>query len=350
MFINKMKKYLQFLFCACLIIFQQFIVNSQTLATCSDLQVSAGVFTPAWEGLYGKYTEYNNPCGINYSNNVTQGISDVRQRIRTLADGIVPCYGDNLVPFVPPGYENSIQLGNDDDGREWERLETTFNVTDENSLIEINLALFLEDDGHPVCKQPRFWVKVFNENNEIIPNGDYLIIAAGNFPGWQTSFCPGLSPIRYLPWTKMSIDLRDYEGENIKLQFQSMDCSEGGHFGFGLFAIRCLSSQITSSLFCANNNNITLSAPSGFAEYVWNTGDTTSSIMVSTPVVGQNYSVALTPFSSLNSSDSILVEYVIPPLTVLNMSNDTFFCQGQGLTSMLQLQITPSILNGVMGI
>jgi hypothetical protein len=110
-----------------------------------------------------------------------------------------------------------------------------------------------------------------------------------------------------------------------------MDCSEGGHFGFGLFAIRCLSSQITPSLFCANDSEITLSAPDGFAGYVWNTGATTNSITVANPVVGQNYSVTLAPFSNLNGNCNVQMDYTIPPAIALNMPSDTFFCEGTGI-------------------
>ncbi len=314
---------------------------SQPLATCADLELASGAFTPPWRASYGKWNETNNPCGIKYSSSFL-GFNPVRHRIRKPADGIVLCYGNNTVPYVPPGHNFAIQLGNDDDGREWERLETSFKVSQENSLIEISLALFFEDHGHNPCDQPRFWVKVLDENGALVSCGNYQVIAAGNLPGWGNSYCSGYSdPIRFLPWTKMSVDLRKHLGKNVTLQFQSMDCSESGHFGFALFALRCLKSEITAGKYCPGIDSVlVLKAPDGYGGYQWNNGSTAQTITVAQPLPGQTFSVALQPYSNLNGSCQIEMEYTVMPPPVIQVTPDTFFCDANGINLVASVSDT----------
>ena len=162
---------------------------------------------------------------------MTTGFLGNRHQIRKPSDGIVSCFGGGKVPYVPPGYDYSIQLGNWNKGSEWERLRTNIRVSENNSLLEINMAIFLEDPSHNTCQQPRFYFRIYNQANQIVSCGDYQVIAGSDLPNWETSYCSGFSPVRYLPWTKVGIDLRKYLGQIIKLEFQTMDCSEGAHFG-----------------------------------------------------------------------------------------------------------------------
>ncbi len=162
-----------------------FPLHSQPLATCNDLELVTGTFTPVWKAYYGKWHENNSLCTIIYDSN-NSGFLNWRHQVKTPADGNVPCFGGGNIPYTPPGFDYSIQLGNWDDNREWERLETTIEVNNDNSLIEINLAVFLEDKGHNSCRQPRFWVRVFDATGNLVQCGDYQVIATGNLPGWGT--------------------------------------------------------------------------------------------------------------------------------------------------------------------
>lgn len=294
-------------------------------ATCDDLELTKGIFTPAWWAEYGRWYESTKPCAIHYSSYST-GFLSSRHQVRKKSDGYVSCLGNNSIPYVPPGYNCSIQLGNMDDDKEWERLSTTINVSEENSMIEVNLAVFLEDPNHNICRQPRFRIRVYDQNQNIIPCGAYEVVAGSSLPGWGTSYCSPYKPVGYLPWTKMSIDLRKYLGQNITLEFQTMDCSEGAHSGFALFALRCQKSEITASAFCPNTSEMNLSAPEGFSGYQWSNGMTGKSITVNNPQPGQSYTVTLTPYSVINGNCQIQMTYTVPPLPEISFSGNPVSC------------------------
>ncbi|MCB9332602.1 MAG: gliding motility-associated C-terminal domain-containing protein [Lewinellaceae bacterium] len=305
-------------------------------ATCDDLELTSGTFAPAWVARYGRWREMLNPCNIQYTQDFA-GFLSWRHQIHTPADGNVPCFGNGNIPYVPPGYDHAIQLGNWDDGREWERLSTTIQVTQDNSMIEVNTAVFLEDPNHNICRQPRFRIRVYDDNQNIIPCGAYEVYAGSNLPGWGTSYCSGFKPVDFLPWTKMSIDLRNYVGKNVTLQFQTMDCSEGQHSGFALFALRCLRSEIVATPVCFQSDAITLTAPDGFSGYQWSNGASGKSITLTNPQPGQTYTVTLVPYSIINGNCQIQLSYTVPVAPMLTVSPNPVICANTAATLTAQV-------------
>jgi len=70
--------------------------------------------------------------------------------------------------------------------------------------------------------------------------------------------------------------------------------------------------------FC-KGKTVTLDAGNGFATYLWNTGDTTQTIMVST---AGNYSVTVSNNFGCQSTDQIQVNYIIlPEITAVTVNN-----------------------------
>lgn len=309
---------------------------SALYATCDDLELTSGTFTPPWVARYGRWREMLNPCNIQYTQDFA-GFLNWRHQIHTPDHGNVPCFGNGNIPYVPPGYDYAIQLGNWDDGREWERLSTTILVTEDNSMIEVNTAIFLEDPDHHICRQPRFRIRAYDDNQQIIPCGAYEVYAGSNLPGWGTSYCSGFKPVDFLPWTKMSIDLRNYLGKTVTLQFQTMDCSEGQHSGFALFALRCLKSEITATAFCSQADAITLTAPDGFSGYQWSNGASGKSITLTNPQPGQTFSVTLTPYSVINGNCQIQMHYTIPDFPTLTVSPNPVICANTAATLSAQV-------------
>ncbi|ALR30546.1 hypothetical protein ATE47_08400 [Chryseobacterium sp. IHB B 17019] len=72
--------------------------------------------------------------------------------------------------------------------------------------------------------------------------------------------------------------------------------------------------------FC-NGQNVTLDAGNGYSSYLWSTGATTQSIIVSTP---GNYSVTVTNSFGCQSTDNIQVSYtVLPEIVAVNINNNS---------------------------
>jgi hypothetical protein len=81
--------------------------------------------------------------------------------------------------------------------------------------------------------------------------------------------------------------------------------------------------------FC-EGNNVTLNAQNPGATYLWNTGATTSSIMVNT--IG-TYFVAVTNSDGCTQLDTVIVgQYALP---VVNLGNDTSICSNEAVNIVL---------------
>lgn len=81
--------------------------------------------------------------------------------------------------------------------------------------------------------------------------------------------------------------------------------------------------------FC-QGGDVTLSAPIGFASYVWSTGETSRSIVVRT---SGTYSVTVTDENGCsNTSNSITVNVFPSSLPIITVSGPTTFCEGGSVT------------------
>jgi len=77
-------------------------------------------------------------------------------------------------------------------------------------------------------------------------------------------------------------------------------------------------------------STVSLSAPAGFASYLWNTGDTTATISVST---SGSYSVTVTTANGCpGTSSATVITVTTPPTPVLNNTGTTLLCVGDTLT------------------
>ncbi|MES2629208.1 MAG: PKD domain-containing protein, partial [Bacteroidota bacterium] len=90
------------------------------------------------------------------------------------------------------------------------------------------------------------------------------------------------------------------------------DCSQDGHFGYAYLDAECqpLIIQRDSNLLC-NPDTVHLSAPSGFAGYLWSTGETTQSIDASKKGV---YTVTCRTVTNCEVRLAIEILYEKPPI------------------------------------
>lgn len=305
---------------------------------CDILGIIDGTLN-GWTGSGGTWHEHTNPDYVVYNNNTFYAIINGRHTVRNPSDGNVWWITAQNIPYVPFGDQHSIQLGNWDNGKQWERLTRTITVDSFNALLKLKIAVFLEDKGHTPIRQPKFWLKIYDQNGNLISCGDYQV-EAGNIPGFltqpkQTINGIHFAKIRYLPWTTVSADLREYLGENVTLEFTTFDCSEGEHFGCALFNIECQEAKITATPFCpAVSNSVTLSAPPGFLGYQWSNGATTQNITIQNPQPGQTFTVTFMPFSNLTGTCTISMSYTIPSAPQLSVPATVDRCAGDAPTEI----------------
>ncbi len=199
----------------------------------------------------------------------------------------------NIVHVVSPGGLYSARVGNEQVGAEAETLSYRLTVTPSSSLFIYKYAVVLQDPGHDPAEQPRFQVRVLDSAGQLIDPtcGQYTVVAAVGLAGFQT--CPNPDgDVRYRDWTTVGLNLSSYMGQTITIEFETGDCSQGGHFGYAYVDAYCSPLQIGAT-YCSGSFAAQLTAPIGFS-YLWNTGATTQSIVVTNPTAGLNYSCTLT--------------------------------------------------------
>ena len=200
------------------------------------------------------------------------GIAVGRHTVIT-QQGSDPNTGHQL-PFLPPGENAVVQLGNERIGAEAEAVTYQFTVNPDYAILLLKFAVVFEDPGHPFPDQPRFVVRVLNGAGQLVDScAEYDVTAAGDIPGFQTHIS-GWHNVRWRPWTNVGIDLSDYAGQQIRVQFVTYDCAWYGHFGYAYYTASCISNKL--ALSGCNGDQVTLVAPSGFESYQWDNGSTST--------------------------------------------------------------------------
>ena len=275
---------------------------------------------PAWKYTWGKWRD--GPGQTNSIQTTNHGFNPNLFQVKT--SGSIPVITQVNIPHVRPGGQGSYQLNTTSGGRDYAKMSTSFLVEPDNTMLLIHFAVVLQNPNHDSHQQPKFEVKVYNQANELIPCGTYTFVSGYNTP-W-----PQQGDRAYLPWTFASIDLRAFEGEIMTIELATYDCTEGGHYGIALFDIECFKSQIFSSAFCPGKDTISLTAPQGFASYLWSNGATTRSAVFQNPQSGQVAWVKFRPFTnnSTSSDCELYMEYVIKENVSFALQDSFAHCEG----------------------
>ena len=293
--------------------------------SCYNADFELGNFS-GWSGRRGDC------CPINL---FTNGISNGRQTI--MSPGTDPNTCGGLSTVFSGNF--SARLGNDNIGAQSEALYFNFVVTPQSTLVRYSYAVVFEDPGHIADEQPRFNSRVRLSDGSIISCTDYMVTAASDLPGFQ--YCPSVDSqgdpvnIAWRDWATITVDLSDYIGQSVTLEFETGDCSLGGHFGYAYIdAISCSANEIDVQ-YCIDDTSAVLSAPSGFETYLWETGQTTPIITIN-PELYDSLSCFLT---TATGCELVLTANLVPSTPIVSF-NYIGECQG-----LFQFQNTTIIQN-----
>jgi len=254
---------MKYIFIICFV-FLEFLAQAQ----CNNVDFELGNFT-GWSGTTGTC------CPINLPNN---GIVVGRHTIMTGA-GTDPNTCNNVPVVSPTGGNYSARLGNPINGAQAEGLNYTFTVSASSALFTYQYAVVFQDPGHIASDQPRFETQIVDAAGNIIPCTHYMVTAASNLSGFQTCNS-GVVPVVYRNWTTVGVDLTAYIGQTLTAQFKTGDCNLGGHYGYAYIdGISCQPMDLTV-LYCVGQDSAILSAPAGFATYLWSNGSTNDSTII----------------------------------------------------------------------
>ncbi|MBL7923793.1 MAG: PKD domain-containing protein [Bacteroidia bacterium] len=301
---------LRFLLCCCLLLAVPFTGLQAQLSSCANADFEQNSFTN-WSATTGWC------CPIN---STTPGLVAGRHTIMT-GPGTDP-NTNGAVTVVAPGGQYSARLGNDNIGAEAEQLTYQINVDPSNALFIYRYAVVLEDPNHTPQEQPRFEIRVYDQNGAALGCGTYNVYASAGIPGFVTIVNAFGSTIHYKDWTTVGIDLSPYLGQTVTIEFSTGDCALGGHFGYAYVDCYCSPLQILTD-FCSGANSTTLTAPVGFASYLWNTGASTRSITVANAVVGTQYTCTMTSVTGC----TVTLTAILTPTVIAGSYGEASRCQ-----------------------
>lgn len=301
--------------------------------SCTNMNFGSGNLN-GWYGTTG--TSITGPTNAITPTYVPDALNLVNGRQTIMTGGNDPCGGFPRVD--PSGGPFSVRLGNNGTGAEAEQLMQTFAVSPTNSSFTYRYAVVFEDPGHTSPEQPFFRALLRDQNGDIIPCSDFVVSAAANLPGFFTSStCTG---VRYKPWSTVNVDLSNYLGQNVTVEFTTGDCSQGGHYGYAYIDANCAPSTLSAlaDTICPGQS-ATLTAPNGYQSYNWSPGGATSQSITVTPATSTVYTLNLVAFNGCVSQFQIPI--VVAPIPVAS-----FNFQAPACDLPVLLQNTSSITQG----
>jgi peroxiredoxin len=232
---------------------------------CGNGDFEAGLSATQWQGAYGTVPWSGDPNFPAFTDGILSGALNLNTSRQTPVGpgGYDPTIGGTLLPLTAPGSTRAVRIGNSASGGGSELLSKTFTVTAAESLISFWYAAVFQDPGHPLSRQPSFWVRITNTSTGVeIPNlvdlgnGTSKLVADGANPFFQKK--PGNNAILYKNWTCAQINLSQQIGKTVTIEFVTEDCAEGGHYGYAYldnFCGSCLGSPTGSVSFAAQGSS-----------------------------------------------------------------------------------------------
>jgi gliding motility-associated-like protein len=287
--------------------------------------------TGFWDYSSGAACTSPDPCSL------VTGFSSSAHVLEAVG-GFDPIVGAALPLVAPGGGSASMMIGDGAvTGAHASRASISFTVDATSTNFTYRYAVVLQDPvtGHSDPERPYFKVKLRDALGNILPCGDYEVIAKPPIVGF--TLASGTTDVYYRPWTNVFVPLGAYVGQCVTLEFTSSDCSQGGHFGYAYIDADCNpSSLISSSPAVCGGATVTLSAPVGAATYDWtntSAGGTTgivgsdSSQTVSINL-GGTYQVVMTSVTGASCTSTLTITVPSNPSNPVSNYINTTVCAG----------------------
>lgn len=298
----------------------------------------------------GSYTAANAVSGWTVSSRTANGVCPVPTNswnpgsnefsiVATPINGILP--PGYIIPHSPLGGTNVARLNNSIANANQTRIAQTFVVTNSNSLLQFAYAGYWEDGGggHNCCQQPGFLVQQYDINGNLLACSALTLIpnTACQSAAVMYTVIPGVAC--WSNWQLKYIDLSPFIGTTVKIEFTTMDCSIGDHYGTTLIDVKLLPACPAGSLdcpfvgvstasfnpvsYCPGSNIATITGPYGYVHYQWISQGilpgpipapqgTMSTLSVINPIVGSVYTLTTISVAGCHYA----MTYTIQPSTV----------------------------------
>lgn len=192
--------------------------------------------------------------------------------------------------LCPYGGKYSVKLGNTEVNSQAEGISYTFTIPADVDTLTFTYfyAVVFEDPNHSQPEQPRFFVTAYDVlTGDVINCASYDYVSTASLPGFQQS--PDHYGVLFKNWSPVSLQFAGLNGRQVRLEFKTADCTQGGHFGYAYLDVGTACSNILATApYCVETNSLILNAPYGFKDYTWWNQDYSQ-------IVGTGQSITLTP-------------------------------------------------------
>lgn len=278
----------------------------------------------------------------------TEGIVDGRHTLITKS--VPDPFTCGNVLTLPPGEKQAVRLGNGGigpwgTGVEWQRdfLSYDFNITKSNYVIVYKYAVVLQDpiyingpSGHTKDLRPRFVVSLKDQQGNSLSTAYLPMEFYADSVHSIHTFCrlseanklgvnaanPG--DLMYSDWSTGGFNLQGYIGKTVRVMFETWDCGLSAHFGYAYLTVKCNGHMQIAVSSCTPGVPVVLTAPVGFT-YKWlPSGETTQSITLNNPAIGDTAYVELT---SPDGFKSFLRTTLFTKYPTANFTSDSTICK-----------------------
>lgn len=285
---------------------------SQIQPACPNANFAQGGFNN-WQGSTGTYDATAGDWDPFQVNGVVNGRHTL---LSTAGTDPFTCGG---LQILPPGSFVVARLGNSNTSAESEAMRYAMTVSADNALLTYKYAVVTSSPSgapHEPEDQPGLRIRITDQSGAIVGGGCGAYDVYSGQPGQNFQLCPnGADDVYWLNWSTAVVNLTPYIGQTVQIEFATNDCTQSAHFGYAYITMNCQPLQLTVQ-YCQGTNNAVLSAPTGFSQYMWNTGETTSSISIPAPATGTVYSCELTSITNFGSCSAI-VDVALEPTIVV---------------------------------
>ncbi|MBN1117330.1 MAG: gliding motility-associated C-terminal domain-containing protein [Bacteroidales bacterium] len=304
-----------FLSCLFLLVAGELLLAQEN--ACQNLNFEMGDFTN-WEAYGWQVSEWRPEINTEPA----EGFLDRRHTIISDTNAYDPKTGYAL-KMVPSGFKYCARLGDmkrdgDSSPRCWHQsLRYHIDVDEFNALLILKFALVLQYDyDHTPEQEPRFSLTLFEENGDTLDDcANYDVFATNEYvKGFQTYVVGDDEEVRWRDWTTVGVDLTQYIGKSVSVEFMARDCTWGLDYGYAYFVAYCRPLNIALT-YCADDTIPVLGAPEGFERYKWTDTygtiiDTVQTLFLKNPVEGATYTCEMTSATGCDVSVySVLHKY-----------------------------------------
>jgi len=241
-------------------------LHAQLNTMCGNGDFESGQIDPAeWTGYFNN-SACDNPDGIPCilpppftqapANTLAGAITSTNAYLTIVNSGEDPNIMQlSTAPpsvFPNPATNNySLRIGNRGTNCGHEKIAKTFVVDAVDPVLRFWYASVMQDpgdsnhscSGSDLGKVPGFGVFLFDQSGNDISNIVDLGYGSNfNYFDDQNNFfqLDDSSGLYYTDWRCVCVDLRDYIGEEVTVEFYNRDCRVGGHFGYSYIDNVCL--------------------------------------------------------------------------------------------------------------